>query len=469
MNSKKCKKIKVSTSKKTQTRKRTKTYKKRKNKIKKGGEAVVAGSYGCVFRPSLKCIDPMKYPYKDTHISKLMYNDKSVVKEVEEMDNVKEIIKTIPNNDKYFLVMDTNVCDPAKLSDTDLNLFDEKCDLFTDNGINSKNVNSKLSQLKLINIPDGGMEIDDYILKILLNKNEKEKYKSFIKVNSSLIELLNNGIVPINQNGLIHMDIKGNNMLVDDNGNVRLIDWGLASKNNGSTIPDEVTNHTFHYNAPFSNLFYNDHLKTWLPNEYKKIKASSKLYNPNSGQSELLKIIAVNMLNNIVEYNKTSGHYSSIVSILHSIYKIYSLDNGYNTIDYNTLIETTIIEYIQTVLLSYVDSNGTFKDLEYYYDVFSKNADIWGFLMGYIYIIEKGIVYDKDNNNNAKYLIHQDILNGLCRIIIKYCYSKEFAVKPINVSELSKELESLNKIAYHLIEKKPHNTKNNYIVEDKSI
>ena len=346
------------------------TQRRRSNK--KGGKAVASGSYGCVFRPPIKCENGEIVP--STHVSKLMYNDKSVIKEMEEMDKVTEIIKTIPNNDKYFLVMDTTICNPDKLTNEDLNSFDEKCDLFTENGITSKNVNSNLNQLKIITMLDGGMEVDDYIYNLILNPVEKEKYILFIKINSSLIELLNNGIVPINKNGLNHMDIKGNNMLVDSMGHVRLIDWGLAVKNNGIAIPSDVTNHTMHFNNPFSNLFYNNYLKQWLPKEYSKIKASPQFYNSTSGQSELLKLIAVNMVNVVIEQNQSSGHYQSIVSILHYIYKIYAVDNGYNTVDYNVLIQTTIIEYIQAVLLAYVDDNGNFKDVEYFYDVFTKNT-----------------------------------------------------------------------------------------------
>ena len=293
-------------------------------------------------------------------------------------------------------------------------------------------------------MPDGGMEVDDYVEKLIFNPNQREKYTMFIKINNGLIELLNNGIVPINKNGLNHMDIKGNNVLIDKLGYVRLIDWGLACKNDGLSVPIEVTNHTMHFNNPFSNLFYNNYLKEWLPIEYAKIKASPQFHNSKSGQAELLKIVAVNMVNHILEYNKTSGHYKSITSILHYLYKIYALDYGYNTIDYNVLIQSTIIEYMQAVLLAYVDDNGNFKDVEYFNDVFSKNVDIWGFLMSYIYIIEKGIVYD--DNNTAKYMIDKEIINSISRILIKYCYSTEYAIKAINVSELSKELESLNGI-----------------------
>ena len=65
-----------------------------------------------------------------------------------------------------------------------------------------------------------------------------------------------------------------------------------------------------------------------------------------------------------------------------------------------------------------------------------QNVDIWGFIMTYMPIIEEG---------TGK--MHKDIINGLCRIMLKYCFSPESAIKPINVNELTLDLLSLNDIA----------------------
>ena len=105
----------------------------------------------------------------------------------------------------------------------------------------------------------------------------------------------------------------------------------------------------------------------------------------------------------------------------------------------------TMIEYIQAVLLKYVDDNGNFNDTKYFYEVFTKNADIWGFLMCYTSIVGYGVSYGSDNSIN--YIIGKKLINAICRILIKYCYSPEFATKPIDIDELVKELESLNVIA----------------------
>ena len=48
------------------------TQRKQRKQKTRGGRAVDAGSYGCVFDPALKCIDK-SIPYKENYISKLMY------------------------------------------------------------------------------------------------------------------------------------------------------------------------------------------------------------------------------------------------------------------------------------------------------------------------------------------------------------------------------------------------------------
>ena len=51
------------------------TKRERKNytiRKKKGGKAIDAGSYGCVFDPAIKCLNS-DIPYKKNYISKLMY------------------------------------------------------------------------------------------------------------------------------------------------------------------------------------------------------------------------------------------------------------------------------------------------------------------------------------------------------------------------------------------------------------
>ena len=95
-------------------------------------------------------------------------------------------------------------------------------------GIDKDNININLDKVSALQIPDGGIDIQKYIE--FYNEN-----KYLIKINTLLIELLKNAIVPLNNLGLFHFDIKAGNVLYKDN-NTRLIDWGLA----GSQKSDEI-------------------------------------------------------------------------------------------------------------------------------------------------------------------------------------------------------------------------------------
>jgi serine/threonine protein kinase len=415
--------------KKTHKKKRREKYNGRKTK---GGKAIDSGSYGCVFNPPLKC-EGDAYAYNPKNITKLMYK-KDTQSEIEEMAKVKKIIEHIPNKENYFLISNTSVCNPAELDSADLIDFDKECKLFTKRGIDSTNVNNKLHHLALLTMPNGGLNIERYVLN-LLHLPEKELYRKFIGVNTALIKLLVNGIVPLNNMRFNHNDIKAGNILMSEDGHARLIDWGLSGENDGIHIPETIQDRSIAFNMPFSDIFFDDFVKKWLPEAFKAIKSSSQFHDKHSGQSELLKIVAVNMINKSIE--KTSeGHYDYIMNtILHDIYKIYAIKNMYNRVDYDVLSNNVLIDYVHAVLLTYVDENGHFNDTKYFYEVFTKNVDIWGFLLAYVPIIEFGA---------GKF--HIDVINAVCRILLKYCFSAEFAVKPIIINDLVLDLQSLNDI-----------------------
>jgi hypothetical protein len=134
---------------------------------------------------------------------------------------------------------------------------------------------------------------------------------------------------------------------------------------------------------------------------------------------------------------------------LHDIYKIYSSSNKYNRLDYNVLSYNVIIEYIEAVLKTFADENGNFNDVKYYYEVFVHNVDIWGWIMTYSPIIEEGV---------GK--IPEDVMNGLCRLLLKYCFSPEFAIKPIVLADLVADFSSLNSIMNKTTVKISNNTIN---------
>jgi hypothetical protein len=91
-----------------------------------------------------------------------------------------------------------------------------------------------------------------------------------------------------------------------------------------------------------------------------------------------------------------------------------------------------------TILLKYLDFNPpyNFRLEQYFTEVFSKNADIWGFLTGY----EKLLDITNELNYPSEFKFQ------LIHILQKYCYSTEFATTAIPVPDLIRDLQHLNTI-----------------------
>ena len=107
-------------------------------------------------------------------------------------------------------------------------------------------------------MPFGGIDIGDYIdEKIVLSR--RVDFKRLISLNESLLDVLKNGIIPMNGEHIYHCDLKEANMLLGSDGNIRLIDWGLSCKYDGEDrVPAILDRRPFQYNVPFSNILFSN-------------------------------------------------------------------------------------------------------------------------------------------------------------------------------------------------------------------
>ena len=122
----------------------SKKYSKTK-KVPLAGQAIAAGGFGCVFRPAIKCEDPADRIKQDKreYISKIM-KSRYADDEMDEVNNFLPVIKTIPNNSKYFLLDGIFKCRPDDLTSSDKKNLDSKCRNLVREGINSANINNNL-------------------------------------------------------------------------------------------------------------------------------------------------------------------------------------------------------------------------------------------------------------------------------------------------------------------------------------
>ena len=181
--------------------------KTRKNKTRKkyikGGKVIASGGFGCVFDPALRCKGKQRIK---NNVSKLMI-ERYVLSEFNEIEQIKKVLKNVPNYQDYYLVQDFSICDPEKLNSEDLKNFKKKCSALPKKNITEKNINDNLNQLMILNMPHGGITVDDYIYSI-------KDYHELIKLNNLLIDLLNHGIIPMNRENIYHTDVKDTNILI---------------------------------------------------------------------------------------------------------------------------------------------------------------------------------------------------------------------------------------------------------------
>jgi len=408
---------------------RRKTYKKGANK---GGKPIKSGSYGCVFKPVLKC-DKNKSAELENGISKLMDEDSAKI----EFDTILEVqrhIKGIPNNNDYFLVNDIKMCAPDKLSNEDLNDFDTVCnDIVKYTGYDKNIINNNLKHFKIINMPYGGIDLNEF-WKRLMYIPAKDKKKIFVAVNSILIQLLENGIIPLNQTGFYHLDVKGGNILVsDDIKYARLIDWGVSQKLNENNIAPSKFIQEFQFNIPFTNILFNLNINKWLQEEFTKMNIKNKnitKMNIKSISLSLMKQIAKNIMDKAMK-DRGDGHY---MVILYYIIVLYNLDDALGQNDSTNFASDLICTFIATALMNYTDSNGVFQLKKYCLEVYLRNVDVWGFIMSYIQII----IYAKEIKGAKKY--KKEFIKAVSDIIINYCYNPKYAISPIPVDKVIADL-----------------------------
>ena len=397
-----------------------------------GGEVINSGGFGCIFKPELKCSNDSEIASgnETNRISKLMTN-KNAMEEFNLIQKFKNILNTIPNYENYFLLNNFTLCKPNKLTKDDLKKYNKKCKALKKKNITAKNINKSLDKILSLNMPNGGIDIEDFI--------EKDKYfikTNFINLNTSLINLLKNGIIPMNKLNVFHCDIKDSNVLVqtiNNSFNTRLIDWGLSIiYNSNKEFPRKLYRRPFQYNVPFSSILFN---KEFINRYHNFITLNPR---PHYFQIREFVINYIFIWNNI----RGSGHLDAINKIV-KIFTIPELTAIKKKKIRNHVIEYDftyyyIVEYISKILYKYTN-NGQLELVKYFNMIFLKNIDIWGFTMIYISIVEH--LYNSFKNLTD---YHLQIINKIKYIIIHFLY--ENPLHPINIDSLVVELTKLNDI-----------------------
>jgi len=325
--------------------------------------------------------------------------------EYEEIKKYLNIIKQIPNFNNYFIVGGISQCEPDILTETDLINFNTKCTALAKYDLTSSSINKNLTKLSMLNEPDGGIELDEFM------KQNFTSYNKLISLNISMINLLRYGIIPMNKLKLYHFDIKGSNIIVDDKDSkvyARLIDWGLSKY-----IPSKPLefNRPFQFNIPYSIIIINNNFIE-MYNTFLQSKNVSK---------EDSFLFMVKYINQYAK-SKNGAHILGVIKDVKFIYNNkYSVD--------------IIAKYINDILIHYTKNNKL--DLTEYIPIFLNNVDIWGFITSYLSITD--ILIKLTYLNAAQYKL-LSCIEKLFTILYNHPHS------PININNIVDEIHSLNNI-----------------------
>ena len=146
-----------------------------------GGSVIGSGGFGCVLRPPVRCKNDKDETPKGV-VSKLM-TTKHAKKEMNISTKFKSILRKIPDYKDYF-ILPKKICTPQTLKDEDKINFTLKCNTLLRKKITVDNINKKLDSLKIIQMQDGGMDLDVFL------RNSRIDMSIFGKMNTSLEKLL---------------------------------------------------------------------------------------------------------------------------------------------------------------------------------------------------------------------------------------------------------------------------------------
>ena len=400
-----------------------------KKKCKKGGQVLASGGFGCVFSPALKCQGKTKR--ESNKVSKLMTNNHAT-EEYEEIIKIKEKLDGIPHYEDFFLLFNIKLCRPAPLTKSDLAKFTSKCTALPKNNVTKSNINTKLNTLMTLNMPNGGIPVDDFIY-------NNGSFDIFQKLNKSLMKLLLNGIIPMNKKNIYHCDIKDSNILVDNSGKIletRLIDWGLSTEYipfKNEPFPKTWRNRPLQFNVPFSVIIFSE----IFVEKYTKF-----LQEGGTIEEGQLKPFVIDFITLWMK-ERGAGHYKFINEIMYMLFShnITSLSEKSIKIVIETEFTMTYItDYIVEILIHFTKfrENGTLNLREYLDNVFVANVDLWGFCSTYFPFLE--ILF----NNYSKLNTSEKELFNIIKELFVTLYTTP--AKKIDINEIINLLKSMDNL-----------------------
>lgn len=384
-----------------------------------GGEAIASGGYGCVFAPAIPCegsVVKLTDNQRPAGVSKLIESS-DLAEEVKVAMEVYKKVKEIPNHNDYFL-FPTDYCSPAAVPRKELMGFDGKCAKFASNrwvapSRDADGLYRFPSTARILNAPHGGDELHALVKR----KGDSAPFLAFTL--AAVADLLTNAIGPMNDRNVTHNDIKGENMMLGEDGHVRIIDWGLGGVANGTGVPSFVKHREFQFNTPFSSILFDRDLPR-MSCEAPTVETVSAFVSATNGIP-------------LCEDLQSSGgpsHYKYVLGAF--VPALFQCGPGPRAaLVARQTFAYMFIDYLTKIIKKY-NIKGRFNPGAYYRETYIHNADVWGAITVFISFLRAsgGTVTESDKSRIRK-------------LVITYMFGSEYAASPIPIPQLAKEMTEI--------------------------
>ena len=240
-------------------------------------------------------------------------------------------------------------------------------------------------------MPYGGNNLEK-----ILNTDFSTFHSQFIKFNNKLTQLYIKAIIPMNKLGFYHNDLKASNILVDDNFDFRIIDFGLMNH----------FRYIFSFNTPLNGILLSlDFIKYYA--NYKSIYGNTTI---------LIKYLLSISLHQDVHY-------------VHIIEPILKLMDPVSITESTANIHPLLFNYYLKMMSTYILSKDRINT---YKSIYKHNLDTIGFLSVYSFIY---LIY---LNNKVKN--YNNIAKCITTMYLKYI----FTLDKISYTDFIKDVHKLN-------------------------
>jgi hypothetical protein len=432
-------------------------------RTKKAGKAIASGSFGCVFRPPLRCKGETNRPGSADKpmISKLMMKH-DALEEYTIIEDVKKIVKDIPNYSDYFVVDDITMCDPGELDEEDMENAVKECSASLKLGRGETTIPpNKLSQTAVITAPDMGKDIHKsfaQMSKDYINYKGSDKFslvsKNLKKINTQIVKLLKNGVAPMIYKGIYHNDLKGQNIMtsyssledVKNNFNyAKMIDFGLLKQITQNSDPQYIINSVMSvvmFNGLIYNLIFDEYFLGIFTDIFEDIYP-----NLNTRYDDMVKdlrggILQQKFLNEFIPIVEHELQYEAHWPVLQDIYRwcVFNYSGKLKNKFIPHVANILVTAFFQMIYITREDSNIKYRVKPYFNDVVRHNIDAVGLLTSY-YKLCLTLFLQKEIKENMK-----DVVTAYADLLYEYMFSPKYVEEAISIPELVKKIENINSL-----------------------